>query len=98
MKSSKLQAPTSRETPITEIQTPTLRLWGFRGHQRVGVIQTETTTSAPPHVGGYSSPSWSLRVGAFLVLGAWSLVLLTSGCAVGPNYHRPANAVPAGYK
>jgi multidrug efflux system outer membrane protein len=32
---------------------------------------------------------WSLNFGASLVLGAWVLVLVLDGCAVGPNYKRP---------
>ena len=51
-----------------------------------------------PHVGGYNPRFKNLRLRASLTLGGWCLALLLTGCAVGPNYHRPATAVPAGYK
>jgi hypothetical protein len=56
MKSSKFQAPASREIPMSKHQTTT-------GASRV------TTACAC---------SWSLRLGASLLLGSWCLVLLLS--------------------
>jgi outer membrane protein, multidrug efflux system len=41
--------------------------------------------------------NWNFRFGIFLVLGSWCLVLL-SGCAVGPNYKRPAIDSPAAFR
>jgi multidrug efflux system outer membrane protein len=41
--------------------------------------------------------AWCLEFGAFLVLGAWSLVLF-AGCAVGPNYKRPAIQSPSAFR
>jgi multidrug efflux system outer membrane protein len=40
---------------------------------------------------------WSLNFGASLVLGAWILVL-SFGCAVGPNYKRPPLAMPPEFR
>jgi multidrug efflux system outer membrane protein len=40
---------------------------------------------------------WSLRFGISLVLGAWCLVF-SPGCAVGPNYKRPAINSPATFR
>ena len=98
MKSFNIQAPRSRETPSAKIQTPIRKLWGFRNHQREGLIAREGIGSAPQYFGGYKSRLWNLRVGASVVFGAWILGLLLAGCAVGPNYHRPETAAPASYK
>ena len=37
------------------------------------------------------------RVGKFRDLAFAALAVLLSGCMVGPNYHRPAESVPAAY-
>src|SRR5262245_35139268 len=40
---------------------------------------------------------WKLKFAVSLVLGVWSLVFL-SGCAVGPNYKRPAINSPTVFR
>jgi multidrug efflux system outer membrane protein len=40
---------------------------------------------------------WNLKFGASLVFGVWCLVFL-DGCAVGPNYKRPAIDSPAAFR
>src|SRR5882672_9396188 len=44
-----------------------------------------------------ATAAWCLDLGAFLVLGIWSLVLF-AGCAVGPNYKRPPITSPAAFR
>jgi multidrug efflux system outer membrane protein len=39
-----------------------------------------------------------LEFGASLVLGSWILVLFSAGCAVGPNYKRPAVDSPSNFR
>ncbi|MEY2429362.1 MAG: outer membrane protein multidrug efflux system [Verrucomicrobiota bacterium] len=38
-----------------------------------------------------------MKFGCALVLGCWCLVLLPTGCAVGPNYHRPQTSVATAF-
>jgi multidrug efflux system outer membrane protein len=42
--------------------------------------------------------SFLLDLGSSLVLGAWCLVLFSSGCAIGPRYHRPAVNAPTQFR
>lgn len=46
---------------------------------------------------GHTFEIWSLRFGAFLAFGVWTLVFF-NGCAVGPNYKRPAIQSPATFR
>src|SRR5262245_992822 len=63
------------------------------------VIQSADWKSAIEQVGNlrYFSGVGSLELGISLVLGSWMLVLFT-GCAVGPNYKRPSVQSPATFR
>jgi len=44
-----------------------------------------------------AAKTWCLESGVFVVLGIWSLVL-SNGCAIGPNYKRPPIQSPATFR
>src|SRR5438270_11383368 len=78
----KLQAPSSRIRRRSKLQIPTGSLRRCRG---LGL-------------GTWSfSGSWSLVFGSSMMLGAWCLLLL-AGCAIGPNYKRPAIDMPRNFR
>src|ERR1043166_816767 len=81
----KLQAPTSRIQRNTNQQTPSRVLLCFTPIAYLGIRIWD-------FIG-----IWSLGFGVYLVLGAWLLVLF-SGCSVGPNYKRPTIDSPAAFR
>ena len=59
-------------------------------------MKTATHSAAPAHRAPRPPSDPVSRAG--LALGVWGLALLLSGCAVGPNYHRPAVTAPAAFR
>jgi len=60
---------------------------------RSPTLAPECILKAPPE----RARSWSLNLGASLVLGVWCLVF-SFGCAVGPNYKRPSLNTPSEFR
>ena len=78
----KIQAPSSKIQRRSKLQMPTESLRLCRG--------------LGPGTWSFSG-SWSWVFGSSMMLGAWCLVLL-NGCAIGPNYKRPAIDAPPNFR
>src|SRR5712672_2596572 len=69
MKSSKLQHPSSKETPTSKFQKQ------LRGYFRISDFGFRPSFGFRISAFGFSTDAWNLVLGVFLGFGAWSLEL-----------------------